>query len=290
MADVNGALKDLVSGLVGNIPEIGWLASSILSIFWPDKQEDYFQLVKDQVAAMIKKAMDEAKVKYLRNLLEGTKDNCEEYVATTNLDEKKIRCVSLDAILTQDKYEFMDDSFESVMYFLQYAVYHLTFNVDILLFYDDDKNRKDLSDLIDEYSTYAHKMEPELTKSRMGQIDTQCIFDIYHPLVVKHNRRVTHGSGFGTSVTVTSYGVAQDHNTGKDLVFDAIYTSEVRPGGAPNTKEIPGGKNKCKQALKNYRAKIKGETKSYWQTNLTDPIDEFKNAKVLEPTAIPSSL
>lgn len=282
MADVNGTLKTLTGGLVGLIPNVGAFAASVFSLLWPDTPVDYWGQVKEQVYAAIKEGLNEAKVQQLKDLLEGTKDNFQEYVATTDHEEKKTRCVALDVVLTELKHQFMDESLESVVYFVQYAVLHISVNVDILLFYDDDKNRQDLNDLINEYSTYAHKMKPRLVQNRLGQIDTQCRLEPDDPLVIKHNTKESIGSDWSLTVKVTSYGVAQDHNTGKDLVFAAFMISTLHPYGAPVHEEIQGGKAQCRRQLQEYRAKIERETNAHWQENLIDPIDLLKNAKVLE--------
>lgn len=280
MADINGTLKTLAGGLVGLTPEIGAFAASVFSLLWPDTPIDYWGQVKEQVYAAIKEALNEAKVQQLKDLLEGTKDNFQEYVATTDPDEKKSRCVSLDVVLTQLKHQFMDESLESAVYFVQYAVLHISVNIDILLCYNDDKNRQDLNDLINEYSTYAHNMKPKLVQSRLGQIDWQCRLEPDDPLVIKHNTKENTGSPW--TVKITSYGVAQDHNAGQDLVFAAFMISTLHPYGAPVNEEIPGGKDECRRRLQEYRAKIERETNVHWQENLIDPIDVLKSAKVLE--------
>ena len=282
MADVNGILKTLGGGLVGLTPNIGAFAASVFSLLWPDTPIDYRGQVKEQVYAAIKEALNEAKVQQLKDLLEGTKDNFQEYVATTDPEEKKSRCVSLDVVFTQLKHQFMDESLESVVYFVQYAVLHISVNIDILLCYNDDKNRQDLNDLINEYSSYAHKMKPKLVQSRSGQIDTQCRLEPDDPLVIKHNTKEDIGSGWSLTVKVTSYGVAQDHNTGRDLVFAAFMISTLHPYGAPVNEEIPGGKDECRRQLQEYRTRIERETNVYWQENLIDPIDVLKNAKALQ--------
>ena len=282
MADLNGTLKTLGGGIVGLIPNVGAFAASVFSLLWPDTPVDYWEEVKDQVYAAIKKSLNDAKVQQLKDLLKGTKDNFQEYVSTTDLKEKKTRCVALDVVLTELKHQFMDDSLESVVYFVQYAVLHISVNIDVLLFYDDDKNRQDLINLINEYSTYAHNMKPKLVQNRLGQIDTQCHLEPDHPLVIKHSLKESIGSGWSLKVKITSYGVAQDYNTGRDLKFAAFMTSMVYYGGAPVHEEIPGGKDECRRQLQEYRAKIEQESNAHWQLNLIDPIDVLKNAKVLQ--------
>ena len=281
MADINGALETLGAGLVGLIPNVGALAASVFTLLWPDTAIDYWEQVKQQVYAAIAEALNKAKVQQLKDLLEGTKDNFQEYVDTADPEEKKTRCVALDVVLTQLKKHFMDESLDSVVYFVQYAVLHISINVDILLFYDDDKNKQSLKDLIDEYSAYAHKMLPKLVQSRLDRIDTGCNFDLKDSLVISHNKSERHGTGWSTSVEITWYGVAKDHHTGKDLVFAAFMTSRAQAFSGLINNEIAGGKEKCQRQLEEYREKTKQETEAYWQKNLIDPIDVYKNAKIL---------
>jgi hypothetical protein len=284
MADVNNTLKTLGAGLVGMIPKYGAFISSIFSLLWPDSEIDYWAKVKEKVYAAIEKALNKAKVEQLKELLQGTKDNFQEYVATTDPGEKNTRCVAIDVVLTELKHQFMDESLDSVVYFVQFAALHIAINVELAIHYDDEKNRQDLKNLVDEYSAYAHKMSPKLVQFRLGQIDTSCCFDIRDPLVIKHNKMETIGSGYGMYVIITSYGVAQDnHLRNKDLVFDAFMTSECHYGGAPINKEISGGRAKSESHLGEYRARIKLETEAYWKENLIDPIDVYKDAKILEP-------
>ena len=91
--DINGALKILTGGLVGLIPNVGAFAASVFSLLWPHTPIDYWGQVKEQVYAAIKEGLNEAKVQQLKNLLEGTKDHFQEYVAMTDHEEKKTRCI-----------------------------------------------------------------------------------------------------------------------------------------------------------------------------------------------------
>ena len=282
MADINDALESLGAGLIGSIPKVGALAASIFTIFWPDSEVNYWDQVKNQVYAAIRSALNQVKVQQLEDLLEGTKSNFQEYVDTTNPEEKKTRCIAFDVVLTQLKHPFMDESFDTVVYFVQYACYHISINVDILLFYNDEKNKQNLRALVDEYSEYAEMMSPRLTQYRLGRIDSSCNFNIRDPLLIRHNKRVTSGSGFNMTVTITWYGVAQDHHNGRVLVFSPFMTSVARPYVPLSNTEIPGGKQQCQRQLAEYRQSVESKTEAHWKKNLIDPIAIYRLSKILE--------
>lgn len=212
---------------------VGAFAAAVFTVLWPDTPVDYWEKVKKQVYAAIEQALDKAKVQELKDLLEGTKNNCKEYVDTTNEEEKKSRAVAFDVVLTQLKNRFMDESLDLE-------------NVD----------RK----CGPRSHAYGHKMLPKLTAFHLGKIDNSCRFDPMDQLVIKHNKLERTGT---YEVTIMSSGVTQDHKTGQDLVYAAFMVSKTFPYGCPVHTEILGGKASCSQQLAEYRGRIKTKTDEY---------------------------
>lgn len=196
MVDIESKLEILGASLVATVPEAGSFISDVITLFWPenDERSDYLGDVTKVVYKAIQECLDKEKVEKLRSLLEGTREICKEYINTAlEEEERKERFLSLHEVFTQLKPHFLDMSFESVVYFVQFAVLDISINVEIVLLFKsghvalDEKNKQNMKDLIDDYSLYAHKMSIKLVEFRLSQIGTVCTcrLDPRNPLVVR---------------------------------------------------------------------------------------------------------
>jgi hypothetical protein len=196
MADVDGKLELLGADLVHTDPEVGSFIGAVFTLLWPESDNDdvYFDTVTEKICQAIQECLHQEKVEKLRCLLEETRNVCQEYINTSQDEEvRKERCLSLHEIFSQLKSTFKDMSYESVVYFVQFAVLHISVNVDMVVLFRsghvalDEKNKQTLKDLIDEYSLYVHKLSIKLVEFRLSQIGTVCTcrLDPTDPLVVK---------------------------------------------------------------------------------------------------------
>ena len=196
MVDIDGTLELLGAELVHTDTEVGSFISSVLNLIWPQNGEgdEYLVKVTEKVYRAIAECIEQEKVDKLRRLIEETRTFCQEYIDTDFEDEdRKPRCLELHEVFNQLKPYFMDMSYESAVYFVQFAVLHISVNVDMVVLFKsghvalDEKNKQNLKDLINEYSVYVHKMSIKLVEFRLSQIGTVCTcrLDPTDPLVVR---------------------------------------------------------------------------------------------------------
>jgi hypothetical protein len=197
MVDVEGKLELLGADLVSSDPEVGSFISAVFTLLWAETSEgedDYLDKVRERTYQAIEECLDTEKVEKLRNILEEMRNVCEEYISIAKEDDaRQERCLSLQGSFNEIKSAFMDMSYESVVFFVQFAVLHISLNVDIVVLFKsghdalDEKNKQNLKDLINEYSLYAHKLSIKLVEFRLSQISTVCTCRLDHadPLVVR---------------------------------------------------------------------------------------------------------
>ena len=192
MVDIDGKLEIFGASLVSDIPEAGSFFSAIYGLLWPE-DEDYIETLTKNVNHAIQECLDHEKVVKLRRSMEETRNICHEYInAMRDENDRRERCLSLHEVFEKLKPDFMDMSYESVVYFVQFAVLHIAVNVDMVILFTsghaalDEKNKQNLRCLINEYSLYAQKMSIKLVEFRISQISTvcTCCLDSADPLVV----------------------------------------------------------------------------------------------------------
>lgn len=183
MVDIDGRLELLGAELVHTDVEVGSFVSSVFNLLWTQNDEDdeYFDKVTEKVYQTIAECIEQEKVEKLRGLLGETRSVCQEYIDTEfEGEDRKQRCIELHEVLNELKPNFLDMSFESVVYIVQFAVLHISVNVDMVILFKsghvalDEKNKQNLKDLVNEYSVYVHKMSIKLVEFRLSQIGTVC--------------------------------------------------------------------------------------------------------------------
>ena len=198
MVDVDGKLELLGAQLVYTEPIVGSFISDVFTTLWHEEDDEnslsYMDKVRERVFQAIQECLNEEKAETLRGIFDETKNACEEYInIPAEEEERKERCLVLDEFFNQIKSNFMDLSYESVVYFVQFAVLHISVKTDMVVLFRshhsalDEKHKQHLKDLINEYSLYAHKMSIKLVEFRLSQIDTVCTCRLNptNPLVVK---------------------------------------------------------------------------------------------------------
>ena len=196
MVDIDGRLELLGAELVHTDIEVGSFITSVFNLLWPQNGEgdEYFEKVTEKVYQAIAECIDQEKVEKLRGLLGETRSVCQEYMDTEfDGEDRKQLCVELHEVLSKLKPNFMDMSYESVVYFVQFALLHISVNVDMVVLFKsghvalDEKNKQNLKNLINEYSVYVRKMSIKLVEFRLSQIGTVCTcrLDPTDPLVVR---------------------------------------------------------------------------------------------------------
>ena len=197
MVDFEGKLELLGAELVSNESEVGSFISAVFTLLWAESTEGencYLDEITERIYQAIRECLDIEKVEKFRSLLEETRNVCQEYINIAKDDEvRKERCLSLQEKFGELKLAFMDMSNESVVYFVQFAVLHISLNVDLVVLFKsghvalDEKNKQNLKDLINEYSLYAHKLSVKLVEFRLSQIGTVCTcrLDPTDPSVVR---------------------------------------------------------------------------------------------------------
>ena len=196
MVDIDGRLELLGAELVHTDIEVGSFITSVFNLLWPQNGEgdEHFEKVTEKVYQAIAECIDQEKVEKLRGLLGETRSVCQEYMDTEfDGEDRKQLCVELHEVLSKLKPNFMDMSYESVVYFVQFALLHISVNVDMVVLFKsghvalDEKNKQNLKNLINEYSVYVRKMSIKLVEFRLSQIGTVCTcrLDPTDPLVVR---------------------------------------------------------------------------------------------------------
>ena len=196
MVDIDGRLELLGAELVHTDIEVGSFITSVFNLLWPQNGEgnEYFEKVTEKVYQAIAECIDQEKVEKLRGLLGEIRSVCQEYMDTEfEGEDRKQLCVKLHEVLSELKPNFMDMSYESVVYFVQFALLHISVNVDMVVLFKsghvalDEKNKQNLKNLINEYSVYVRKMSIKLVEFRLSQIGTVCTcrLDPTDPLVVR---------------------------------------------------------------------------------------------------------
>ena len=77
--DINGAVKRLVEGVLGEIPEVGGLLSGLVALLWPDQTESVWDQIKAQVETLIQQDLDAYTYQTLTKDLAGLQNQLADY-------------------------------------------------------------------------------------------------------------------------------------------------------------------------------------------------------------------
>jgi hypothetical protein len=77
--DPNAAAKTTVSTALGEVPEVGFLLSGLVDIFWPDGQNDVWNSIESRVEALINQKLSDYVYAQTQSALTGLKNALELY-------------------------------------------------------------------------------------------------------------------------------------------------------------------------------------------------------------------
>lgn len=169
--DYNNAARIIVSTCLGKIPEVGFVLSAMVNIFWPSSHKDVWSEIKERVEELINEKISNLVYQQVQDDLTGLKNNLDEYLwaaAHSQLPtyiSEKYNVVLGDFL--QQLPNFQSKGYEVLLLplFAQFANLHLSLLRDGVLYGAgwgwtesiQQHNRQQIRETIRLYEDYAEK-------------------------------------------------------------------------------------------------------------------------------------
>lgn len=167
--DYNNAARVVISTALGQVPEVGFVLSALVNIFWPSSKEDVWAEIKEKVEELIDEKISDLVYQQVQEDLEGLNNNMNEYLwAVKNSQVKTYISEKYNIVLgdfLQQRPHFQSKGYELLLLplFAQFGNMHLSLLRDGVLYGADwgwteeiqQHNLQQLQDTIKSYHSYV---------------------------------------------------------------------------------------------------------------------------------------
>lgn len=176
-------LRTATLALIGKIPEAGGAIQAVLGFLWPDKHDqDFWNQITAYVEQRMKDLLEEAKLTSMKEILEGTRDNLNEYLKTGAANKRSKLVATITSAQQNEKPYLKAQAGVAVLPLLvAWGTLMLTARLEMVRYYDtklagnQSKNQDEikselqfLKEAIERYRTAAKECREKAMTWRLG--------------------------------------------------------------------------------------------------------------------------
>ncbi|MCH8622363.1 RICIN domain-containing protein [Undibacterium sp. TS12] len=176
-------LRTATLALIGKIPEAGGAIQAVLGFLWPDKHDqDFWNQITAYVEQRMKDLLEEAKLTAMKEILEGTRDNLNEYLKSGAANKRSKLVATITSAQQNEKPYLKAQAGVAVLPLLvAWGTLMLTARLEMVRYYDDklagksDDNPNEtqselqfLKEAIERYGNAAKECREKAMKWRLG--------------------------------------------------------------------------------------------------------------------------
>jgi hypothetical protein len=116
LADINSIIRDLIVEGLGQIPDAGWLISSIVGELWPQSGEDIWSEIESDVEALIGQQLSAFESAQVQQDLQGLQNVMSDYQSALANSASDPAVISENWVAAQDQFDVMRPHFMAAGY------------------------------------------------------------------------------------------------------------------------------------------------------------------------------